>query len=40
MTIWPVRPWRKAFNEERFFPSSVRGPVESWALARLAASWD
>ena len=38
MTIWLVSPWRKAFKEEGLLPSSVRGPVESCALARLAMS--
>ena len=28
-----------AFWEEAALPSSVRGPVECWALAMLAASW-
>src|SRR5580693_7665917 len=34
-TIWPVRPWRSAFKEERCLPSAVLGPVDSSALARL-----
>ena len=38
MTIWPVRPWRKTFKEERFLPSRVLGPVENWAFSRHAAS--
>src|SRR5580658_3936900 len=33
--IWPVRPWRSAFREERCLPSEVLGPVECWELARL-----
>jgi hypothetical protein len=31
-------PGFQAFREERFLPSSVRGPVESWALAWFAAT--
>src|SRR4051794_40471911 len=34
----PVSPWRKLFWEEIALPASVVGPVESWALARLASS--
>src|SRR5580658_3411309 len=34
-TIWPVRPWRRAFREERCLPSEVLGPVECCAFARL-----
>jgi len=34
-----VSPWVRAFWEEMALPSVVRGPVESWALAVLAASW-
>ena len=33
----PVQPWRKLLREEMALPSSVLWPVESWALARLAA---
>jgi hypothetical protein len=29
-----------AFMGDFALPSEVRGPVESWELARLAASWD
>jgi hypothetical protein len=32
-------PWRTAFRAERAFPSGVFGPLESLALARLAASF-
>ena len=32
-----VRPWRVAFCDEDALPCSVLGPVESWALARLAS---
>src|SRR5580704_14917172 len=32
-----VKPWRKAFWEERCLPESVRGPVECCELARLTA---
>ena len=31
-------PCLEAFWEEAALPSGVRGPVESWALARLASS--
>jgi hypothetical protein len=34
-TVWLVRPWRRAFREDRFLPSGVLGPVEYSALARL-----
>src|SRR5579863_5319897 len=34
-----VRPWRRAFRLEVFFPISERGPVDSWALRRLASIW-
>ena len=35
-----VKPWRSALSEERCLPDSVRGPVESFAFARLvAARW-
>jgi hypothetical protein len=30
-----VRPWRRAFCEDRALPSGVRGPVEYSTLARL-----
>jgi len=33
--VWPVSPWRRAFNDERCLPASVLGPVECCALARL-----
>src|SRR5438105_15228289 len=33
--VWPVRPWRMPLREERRLPSSVRGPVDFWALSRL-----
>ncbi len=36
--VWPVNPWRKAFSLERCLPASVRGPVDFWALALLAAA--
>jgi hypothetical protein len=36
--VRPVSPDFRAFKEERFLPSSVRGPVESWALAWFAAT--
>ncbi len=31
-----MRPWARAFWEERSLPAAVRGPVESSAFARLA----
>ena len=34
-----VRPWRRALRQDLFFPASVRGPVESWALRRLDSIW-
>ena len=33
-----VRPWLRAFCEERCLPDSVRGPVECAELARLVAA--
>jgi hypothetical protein len=33
-----VKPCLRAFWEERALPSEVRGPVDFWALARLAES--
>ena len=30
-------PWRTPFKDERCLPSGVRGPVDFFALARLAA---
>jgi hypothetical protein len=30
-----VRPWVRAFCEDRCLPAAVRGPVESIAFARL-----
>ena len=33
--VWPVGPWRKAFNDERCLPASVLGPVECCAFALL-----
>jgi hypothetical protein len=32
-----VKPCLRAFCAERALPSGVRGPVERWAFARLAA---
>src|ERR1700679_2273456 len=37
-TIWPVRPWRRAFREDLFLPDSVLGPVECWALVLLISA--
>ena len=34
----PQRPWRKLFWAEAALPSSVMGPVESWAFVRFAVS--
>src|ERR1700678_424460 len=34
-TIWLVSPWRRAFRETFFLPSSVTGPVECWAFSRF-----
>src|SRR5258708_3030968 len=38
-TAFDLTPCLRAFWEEAALPSSVRGPVECWALARLAADW-
>src|SRR5216110_1409633 len=38
-TVRPVRAVLTAFNDAVAFPPEVLGPLESWALARLAASW-
>src|SRR5258708_843209 len=38
MTVWPVRPWRRAFREERRLPSGVTGPVEWAAFSRLTVA--
>jgi hypothetical protein len=39
-TIWPVRPWRREFMEERALPASVLGPVECCELARFISVLD
>ena len=36
----PVSAVLTAFKEDLALPSGVLGPVESWELARLAASWE
>jgi hypothetical protein len=38
--VRPVRPVLTAFRQDLALPSGVLGPLDSWALARLAASWD
>ncbi len=37
--LWRAKPWVVRFWEETARPASVFGPLESWALARLAVSW-
>jgi hypothetical protein len=37
MGVREVRPWEIALREEVDLPSGVAGPVENWALARLAS---
>ncbi len=36
--LWRARPWVVRFWDEMARPASVFGPVENWALARLAVS--
>src|SRR5580704_6159775 len=36
-TIWPVRPWRRAFREHFSLPDLVLGPVECCAFSLLIA---
>jgi hypothetical protein len=38
--VRPVRPVLTAFRQDLALPSGVLGPLDSWALARLAASWE
>jgi hypothetical protein len=38
--VRPVRPVLMAFRQDLALPSGVLGPLDSWALARLAASWE
>src|SRR5438128_1636146 len=36
----PAKPWRKLLRELAAFPASETGPVENWALSRLACSFE
>src|SRR5579862_6558977 len=36
---WAVSPWVTLFRRTAALPRAVRGPVDFWALARLAAIW-